>query len=523
MFRSLPVAAVLSRFPDGTIVDCNDAFVALTGYAREEIVGKTSIEAGLVRDVAARQRALDSVERVGAVRNVDLTYYTKTGEPREIVTNVNVIELQGTRYVLSSVADITERKRAEEAVRRAMEFDEAVMSNMGEGLYTVDSQGLVTSMNPMAERLFGWTLEELRGRRMHDVTHYKHPDGSPFPAEECAGFQVLRQGRTLTDYEDVFIRRDGTFFDVVYSSSPLTHGDTITGLVVVFRDITDRKRAQEALRASEQRARRMAASAETANRLKDQFLATLSHELRTPLNAILGCARMLRMDAVPPLKRDRAVQIIERNAILQTQLVEDLLDISRITNGEIRLEMKKLPAAAPLREAIENVTPTAEASRVGLDTNIDPAAGDITGDPRRLQQVFWNLLSNAVKFTPEGGLVAVSLQSERGTIVVSVRDTGIGISSEFLPYIFEPFRQAGGGVSRQFGGLGLGLAICKRLIDLHAGSLTVESAGTGQGATFTVRLPRHIPSRVASDDSADGGEETTERRDGTHEGRPFRA
>ena len=154
---------------------------------------------------------------------------------------------------LTSVNDITERKRAEEALRRALAFDQAVMTNMGEGLYTVDAQGLVTSMNPAAEKLFGWKLDELLGKRMHDITHYKHPDGRPFPPEECAGFRVLKEGKKLADHEDVFIRKDGTFFDVVYSSSPLYEGDCLTGLVVVFRDVSGRKRAEDALRKSEQR------------------------------------------------------------------------------------------------------------------------------------------------------------------------------------------------------------------------------------------------------------------------------
>jgi signal transduction histidine kinase len=234
------------------------------------------------------------------------------------------------------------------------------------------------------------------------------------------------------------------------------------------------------------------AEVERANRLKDHFLATLSHELRTPLNAILGYARMLRTGAIPPDKRSKAIEIIERNATAQNQLVDDLLDMSRMTTGRIRLDRQPVSIAAALQEAIESVKPSAEAAGVRVETDIDVFAGMVNGDDGRLRQVFWNLLTNAIKFTPAGGSVNVSLETEADAVRISIRDTGIGIDRDFLPHIFEAFRQADAGFTRKVGGLGLGLAICKQLVELHGGSIAVYSEGLDRGASFIVRLPLHV-------------------------------
>jgi PAS domain S-box-containing protein len=251
-------------------------------------------------------------------------------------------------------------------------------------------------------------------------------------------------------------------------------------------DVTERKRAELALRDAK-------ASAESANQLKDQFLATLSHELRTPLNAILGYARMLQTHAIAPDLRQRAIDVIERNALAQKQLVEDLLDMSRITTGKVRLDPIAVPVVTILREALEGVSPAADAKSITLEIDVDPLAGSVRADTSRLQQVFWNLLTNAVKFTGEGGRVHVSLRGSAGSVQVIVADSGEGISAEFLPFVFEPFRQGEGRFDRAHGGLGLGLAITRQLVELHGGTIHASSPGVGQGATFTVTLPRHRP------------------------------
>ena len=226
-----------------------------------------------------------------------------------------------------------------------------------------------------------------------------------------------------------------------------------------------------------------------AGRLKDEFLATLSHELRTPLNAILGWTKLLRAGALPPSSVDRALEKVERNAQAQARLVEDLLEVSRITSGKLRLDMREVDLASLIHAAVESLRPAADARELTLETfGLDQRLPTV-GDPDRLQQVIWNLLSNAVKFTPAGGRVTIALERAEGSDTLVVRDTGIGIDPRFVPHVFDTFRQADASSTRQFGGLGLGLSIARRLVELHGGTIAAASEGAGRGATFTVRLP----------------------------------
>ncbi len=230
--------------------------------------------------------------------------------------------------------------------------------------------------------------------------------------------------------------------------------------------------------------------AERANRLKDEFLATLSHELRTPLNAILGWIVMLRRGLITEDQRPNALEIVERNARAQAQLIADVLDVSRMITGRIRLQLDAVPILEAVTDAVDSVRPTADAKGVSIvvDAAADVAAS-VQGDTERLRQIFWNLLSNAVKFTPRGGRVSVTLTSDAGFVECAVADSGIGLSSEFLPFAFDRFRQADQTFTRPHGGLGLGLAIVKHLVEMHGGQVTAASEGAGRGATFCVRLP----------------------------------
>ncbi len=236
----------------------------------------------------------------------------------------------------------------------------------------------------------------------------------------------------------------------------------------------------------EQGARR---EAETASALKDQFLMTVSHELRTPLTAIYGWARMLVTGTMNEHQRGSALQTIERNARAQMHIIDDLLDVSRVMGGKLRLDIRSVDLAGVVRDAVETVRPAAHAKGMQIDVRIDEAAGAVAGDPERLQQVVWNLLSNAVKFTPAGGRVTASVHALRTGSEVEITDNGEGISAAFLPHVFDRFRQQDAGTKRRYGGLGLGLAIVKNLVEMHGGSVSAASEGSGRGATFRVRLP----------------------------------
>ena len=376
----------------------------------------------------------------------------------------------------------TKQQMAEETLRRTMEFDEAVVTNMGEGLYTVDENGCVTTMNPAAEKMFGWTLEELRGKKMHDVTHYKHPDGTPFPADQCPGLKVLREGKSLVDQEDVFIRKDGTFFDVIYSSSPLKSAEAVTGLVVVFRDVTERKHAETLLVMAK-------LEADEANRTKDQFLAMLSHELRTPLTPVLMTAAALESDRTIATDLRDQLGMIRRNIELEARLIDDLLDVTRIAHGKFELREETVDLHAAIEHALTISALELSSKKLSVTKKLEAAKHHSRGDAARLQEVFWNILRNAVKFTPENGKIDIATRNDGDQdVVIEFTDDGIGIEPDLQPRIFDVFEQGARTHGPNYGGLGLGLAISKRIIDLHHGTIEARSEGQARGSTFVIKL-----------------------------------
>jgi len=351
--------------------------------------------------------------------------------------------------------------------------------------------GIVRSWNLGAEQRFGYKAHEMIGQSIRRLIP---PE---LQAEEDNFLARLRRGETIERYETTRIDRHGQRFEVSLSLSPIRdRNGHIIGAVKVGHDISARRRMEaelqqilterEHLLESERAAR---SEAERLSHIKDEFLATLSHELRTPLNAIQGWATVLRQDKVSEADRAKGLETIERNVRVQAQLVNDLLDMSRIVAGKIHLEVQALYLHDVIEAAIQSIKPSADAKRIRIRTLLDTRIGKVRGDPNRLQQVLWNLLSNAVKFTPAGGFVQVVLERVNSHVEIMVEDSGMGIPPEFLPYVFDRFRQAAPTMTRRHGGLGLGLSIVRSLVELHGGSVRVKSPGENQGATFVISLP----------------------------------
>jgi PAS domain S-box-containing protein len=332
--------------------------------------------------------------------------------------------------------------------------------------------------------MLGYTAEEILGRRSFD---FIHRDELPRAAERWASRGDARH----SSHEYRFLRKDGSVVWLDASSRSLLDADgRFLGAFGMFTEITLRKAAEAEREAILERERQARAEAEEANRIKDEFLATVSHELRTPLNAIVAWIHLLRARQPDPATLERGLTTIERNIQGQVQIIDDILDVSRIIRGSLALEMQPVDLALTAGQAIESLRPAAEAKGVAIEPRLGgPPESTVLGDPDRLQQVIWNLLSNAVKFTPRGGKVELALLTTAGQTRIVVADTGQGIAPEFLPHVFERFRQADGSTTRLHSGLGLGLAIVRHLIELHGGTVTAESAGLGQGARFTVHLP----------------------------------
>lgn len=386
-------------------------------------------------------------------------------------------------------AEIARREEAEAAERRQREWWRVTLSSIGDAVIATDREGHVNYLNATAQSLTGWTSEEAAGQPLDRV--FNIVNETTRRTVESPIVRVLREGIVVgLANHTALIAKDGGERPIDDSGAPILddHG-RILGAVLIFRDITEQKKnesAREQLLANEHRAREQA---EAASRLKDEFVATISHELRTPLNAILGWARLLRGGKLDPEACLNAMETIERSAENQARLIEDLLDMSRIITGKLQMEMRTMDSVAAARAALKTVTPTAQAKGIRLISEFDPNTGFISGDPDRLQQIIWNLLSNAIKFTPRGGKVEVRLAREQSQVVISISDTGQGIEPDFLPHVFDRFRQADSSSVRKHGGLGLGLAIVRHLVEIHGGTITAHSEGLGHGATFTVRLP----------------------------------
>jgi PAS domain S-box-containing protein len=388
--------------------------------------------------------------------------------------------------------DITERKRTELRARENEERLRLAVAIAEMGTFDIDLRTDAVAVNEAGRAIYGWAPDE--PLTFAKVQTCFHPDDREEVIRRVeAAFDPAGPGEF--EVEQRIVRADGAVRWIRVRGraafEPAAGGGERQAVrcLGTYLDITAQKEAErerERVLAAEREAR---AEAERASRMKDEFLATISHELRTPLNAMLGWAMVLGRKKADEATLRQGLSVIERNARAQAQLIEDLLDMGRIVSGKVRLDVQSVDLHDVIAAAIETVRPGAEAKDIRIEQALDPDAGLVRGDPNRLQQVVWNLLSNAVKFTPQGGKVQVVLERVHNHVEVTVADTGQGIKPEFLPFVFDRFRQADASTTRRHGGLGLGLAIVEQLVELHGGRVRAESPGEGQGATFVVELP----------------------------------
>jgi PAS domain S-box-containing protein len=499
---------VIATDSEGCVTFLNPVAEALTGWAHDAATGKPLEQIFRITNQLTGAVAEDPVTKVlregivaGLANHTALT--ARDGTRRPIEDTAAPIREEGgpIRGVVLVFHDVSERYAAEESLRESRQARQsaeialrqaedtrlvlaAIVESSDDAIVGETLEGVITSWNEAAQRILGYTAAEIVGKPVSSLMPPDHTE------EASRILEQIRRGERVGHYETLRRAKDGRIIDVSLSVSPIRDADgTIIGAAKVARDITERKRAEverERLLAAAEAAR---AEAEAANRMKDDFLATLSHELRTPLNAIVGWSKILRSGKVDAEDVEEGLSAIDRNAQAQAQIVEDLLDISRIVSGNMRLDVQRVSLTDILDATLASVLPAANAKEIRIHKVFDSLVGPVTGDAARLQQVVWNLLSNAVKFTPKGGMVQVLLERVNSHVEISVIDSGVGIKPEFLPHVFDRFRQADGSTTRRHAGLGLGLAIVKQLVEMHGGSIRAKSPGEGQGATFTLTLP----------------------------------
>ena len=521
--------AILSKSLEGIIQSCNVAAERLFGYSSEELIGHP------VRMLIPQERQSEEDEILARLRrgerieHFETVRVAKDGRRIDIALTVSPVrDSSGTIIGASKIArDITALKRAEaeriRLIRESAAITETLNSVGAIVASDLDRDKVVQAVTDAATELttaeFGAFFYNMIGQAGESYALYTI---SGVPREAFAKFPMPRNTQV---FEPTFkgtgvVRSADITTDPRYGHNPPHRGmpqghlpvrsylavpvkgrdgDVIGGLFFGhsqaerFTEHHERLAVGVASWASVALENaRMYMAVQDANRLKDDFLASLSHELRTPLSAILGYARLLRSGMLGPDKLQKAVDTIERNATSLTQIVEDVLDVSRIVSGKIRLSVQPVDLPDIVRGAIDAVTPAADAKGIRIETVLDPRAAPISGDPERLQQVLWNLLSNAIKFTNRGGKVQVRLERIDSHVEVDVSDTGIGIAPEFLPHVFERFRQADSGTTRERGGLGIGLSIARQLTELHGGTIEAFSGGLGNGATFRLKIPLRI-------------------------------
>jgi PAS domain S-box-containing protein len=472
--------------PDGRVSFMNPAAERLTGWRGEDAAGRAIDSVLWLVDETTRRRIENPVTAAlahGSAKMAGHRARLLSSDGSEAPIDVRAAVVHDDRGgVLGAVAvlhDVSELDRSGQMHNRLA----AIIDGSDDAIVSKSLDGVVLSWNPGAERLFGYAADEMIGR---PITIIFPPERLP---EEADFLGRLARGEHIEHYETIRLRRGGTPVDVSVTLSPIRdRSGRVVAVSKIARDITERKRVEREWAELLRREQSALNESRTLNQLKDEFVAMLSHELRTPINAIVGWANLLARGKLSATETARAVEVIVRNAGLQTQLINDLMDLSAVVVGKMRLDIQRTDLGRIIRAAIESIRPSAAAKGLTLEMRLDDGPVELLGDPSRLQQVVWNLLTNALKFTPAGGRIEVRLERDASFARVVVTDTGVGIAPDVLPRIFERFQQADASTTRRHGGLGLGLAIARHLVELHGGSIWAESEGVGCGARFTLEL-----------------------------------
>jgi PAS domain S-box-containing protein len=480
--------------PQGIVLSWNTGARRIKGYEAHEIVGQHFSKFYTAEDVAAGKpdKELSAALELGHVEEEGWRVRKDGSLFWANVVVTALFEDDGSLRGFGKVTrDLSERRASEEALRRAEQrFHHLVDAVADYSIFMLDPTGHVATWNPGARKTKGYAASEIIGK--HFSAFYTAEDRAKGRPEQILE-TVRREGRF--EEEGWRVRKDGTRFwaSVVISVLRDDAGQAL-GFAKVTRDLTAQRAAEQTARelVREQAARALAESmarrAEEANRIKDEFLATVSHELRTPLNAIVGWTAILRQRELEP-SVSKAVEVIDRNAQAQVKIIEDILDVSRIITGKLRIDPKPTDLVPIINQAIEVTRHSAFARQINVQFPQSTESCPLVGDPERLQQVVWNLLSNAIKFTSPGGSVRIDLACGSAQVTLVVTDTGLGIDPEFLPFLFDRFRQGDSSTTRRFGGLGLGLALVRHITELHGGTVAASSPGRGHGAVITVTFP----------------------------------
>jgi len=461
--------AIISKDLNGIVQSWNPAAERMFGYTAEEMIGR-SIRTLIPPDRQDEEdRVLARIRAGEAIGHYETVRMRKDGSPVMVSLTVSPIR-ESTGEIVGASKIVRDIGRQRSLEREALILS-AIVTSADDAIVSKDLNGVVQTWNRAAERMFGYTADEAIGRPIAELVI--PPDRM---AEETEVLTKIRAGQGIEHYETIRQRKDGSTLEISLTVSPIKDRmGTIIGASKIARDVTERNGLIREL--------------ERAGRMKDEFLATLSHELRTPLNAIMGYSRIIGQRGTDEPMR-RAADAITRNGQALTQLVADILDMSAVAAGKTRLELSWTSLGAVVTEALDVMSSAAEGKGVTVVREVPEAGTEMRADARRLLQVFWNLLSNAVKFTPRGGTIRVRLDILSDELAVTVSDTGVGMDPLFVPHIFKRFSQADTSASREYGGIGIGLALVRHYVELHGGSVSAYSEGPGLGSSFTVMLPR---------------------------------